>query len=299
MMLAELWNKLWFDPESPRNLLVARAIIALHALWILMSRPRLPELLQWPGAFWKSVPEITLVRFGIGAIPLTVEWILFLSAHLFLLFAAFNLVPRFSCLASSLLLYHFGPYEQFIVWTSFTSLGGLTLSVLALAIISFAKTPRWNDEPSWEYRWPIVSIQMLLAFQYLLPGLVKLHVSGLRWFGADNISRETARIAALWEPQWAGLIIANRWVATGVGMFALAMELLFPLAVISKRARWILIPLAFAAHLMRAKMWGLYFLSFPLLLLFLDWNAILDRVRAWSQSRPAQRWDELDHESVP
>ena len=222
--------------------------------------------------------ECPLLRFGIGVLPATFEWIFFCALLVLLPLAALNIVPRVSSLAASLLLYHFAPFEQLLVWTSFTSLGGLTLPMLALAIFAFARTPRWRDAPSWEYRWPIVLVQLLLSLQYLLPGLVKLHVSGFRWFGPENIAKETTRIAAVWQPDWSQLIITNRSIAAGVGAFALAIQLLFPLAVFFRRARWILIPAAFVAHVFRAKMWGLYFLSIPLLLLFVDWNAIFHRL---------------------
>jgi len=277
---ANLWNKLWFAPESPRNLVIARAIVALQALWILLSRPFLPDVVGWPEPFWKLVPTQMIARFGIRAFPVGVEWILFIALHLFLALAALGMLSRLSCIAAALLLYHFGPFEQGIMWTSFTSLGGLTLPLLALAILGFAETPRWTSERSWEWCWPLVMIQMLFSLQYALPGLVKLHVSGLRWFGPENIANETARMTALWDPKWAGLILANRWIAVAVGIFALAIELLFPLAVISRRARWVVIPLAFVGHFLRVRMWGLYFLGAPLLLLFVDWNAVLERLAA-------------------
>ena len=70
----------------------------------------------------------------------------------------------------------------------------------------------------------IVLVQLLLSLQYLLPGLVKLHVSGFRWFGPENIAKETTRIAAVWQPDWSQLIITNRSIAAGVGAFAAEMK---------------------------------------------------------------------------
>ena len=71
-----VWNRFWFRDESPVNLIAARIILALNALWLVLSRPKLTEILTWPRAFWIHADPYTRSRFLI-VFPYRVELVLY------------------------------------------------------------------------------------------------------------------------------------------------------------------------------------------------------------------------------
>lgn len=155
-----------------------------------------------------------------------------------------------------------------------TGLSGLTLPMIGLLILAFSKPPRLADAPSWEYRWPLRLIQLIFIFHYINSGLAKLHWSGIRWYSVENIRHLAVSFWMLDRPSLS-LDVWNRPLfATmiGIGIFVVEFGLIFTL--FSKWARRILLPLAVAAFLLRRRVFGFYFLSFPSLLLLLNWDAI-------------------------
>ena len=68
-------------------LTATRSILCLQALWILLSRPDLPDLARWPAEFWVLSGRALPARFGIVGLPVVVEQALFLVLHAALLAA--------------------------------------------------------------------------------------------------------------------------------------------------------------------------------------------------------------------
>jgi hypothetical protein len=271
---AALWERVWFRPAHPLCLIATRAIVSLQALWILLSRPDLPDLSRWPAEFWVLTGRWLPARFGIVGLPHAVEQGLFLVLHAALVAALVGLRPRLSCFVSGLLLYHFAPFEEVIAGMPHTAFGGLTIPVLALLVLSFAELPRFGAAPSAEYRWPFALVQLLLAFSYFFPALAKLRFSGVGWFTAENI-----RYYALGNFPVTGAPLAP-WVAerplvcAAIALGTLALEGLSPLAVLSPAVAMAFIPAALAFHIGIVLVIGYFFPSLPLLLLLLDWDGI-------------------------
>jgi hypothetical protein len=272
--LASWWERVWFRPAHPLCLSAIRAILALQALWILLSRPDLPDLARWPAEFWILSGRALPARFGIGALPHGVERALYLVLHASLLAALAGLRPRVSCLLSGLLLYHFAPFEEVIARLPHTAFGGLTVPTLGLLILSFAPAPGWRGAPSADYRWPFALVQLLFAFSYFFPTMAKLRFSGPGWFTAENI-----RYYALGNFAVTGAPLAP-WVAErpivcgliAAGTFAL--EALSPLVVVSPVFAMAFVPAALVFHVGIVLVIGYFFPSLPLLLLLLDWDAL-------------------------
>ncbi|HET7294521.1 MAG TPA: hypothetical protein VFM88_19000 [Vicinamibacteria bacterium] len=278
--LRDAWDRVWFRPAGPMALIAARVLVCVQALWILLSRPDLPDLARWPEEFWVLAGQMLPVRFGIVGLPPAAEWGLFVVLHLSLVAALLGLWCRLSCLVAALLLYHFAPFEEILAGMPHTAFGGLTLPTMALFVLSFAEAPRHRGPASPEYRWPLALIQLLLAFHYFFPALAKLRFSGLDWFTAENLHyyvlgnhAVTAAPLALWVARQPALCAA---LATGT----LLLEVCAPLVVVSTRFAHAFLAAALAFHTGILLVIGYFFPSLPLLLLLVDWDSLGRRTSA-------------------
>ena len=274
------WDALWFSPGSPLGPIAARTVLAANALWIVLSRPDLPDLVSWPGAFWSVVPHSLRLRyFLLSGAPL-VEWAAYAALCVSLVAALAGVLPRLSCFAAAALLYHFAPFEEILTTSNGPYLGGLTLPVLGLFVLSFIPAPSRGAAPSPEHRWPLTLVRVLVAFSYLFAGIAKLRLTGGHWVSAENLEA-TALLFMTYEarPPWADWLVGHPVRAVLTGATLLSIELAFILAVTSKTAARILVPAAAAAHVFVLQAFGVVPLSLPLLLLFVDWDSVDARRR--------------------
>jgi hypothetical protein len=280
--LAGLWERVWFRPAHPLCLTATRAILCLQALWILLSRPDLPDLARWPPELWVLAGRALPARFGIVGLPFAGEQALFLLLHVSLLAALAGVRPRLTCLASGLLLYHFAPFEEVIARMPHTAFGGLTVPAVGLLVLSFAELPRRGAPPSSEYRWPFALVQLLFACSYFFPLLAKLRFSGPGWFTADNIRYYALGNLGVTGAPLAAWVAGRPLVCGAIALGTLLLEGLSPLVVLSPAAAMAFIPAALGFHVGIALVIGYFFPSLPLLLLLLDW----DRIGRRRQARP-------------
>jgi hypothetical protein len=278
-VLQRHWDSFWYRPAAPLGLIGARAVVSLQALWLVWSRPDLPEILAWPQGFWAAVDPRLLLRFGIVGLPVGVERGLYTALSVALVLNLVGLFPRFAGLAAGLLLYHFAPFEDIFSSPIGPFFRGFSVSVAALLVLSFARVPRFREDPSPEYRWPLALVQLLFAFSYLFSGLSKLITVGPAWASGQNFE---GLVLGLVFPEvqapWAHLFVGRPLLCALGGASGLFMDFAFVAAVFSRRAaRW-LVPVVFGLHLLIYQVLGISFLAVPLLLLFLDWDK-LDRWR--------------------
>lgn len=271
--MKERIDRFFFADAHPLGLIAARAILAIQALWILISRPGMARLTDWPAVFW-TTPSL-LWRFGIvpgaGSIDQVLYWLLIAA----LAAAAVGVVSRPACFAAAILLYHLAPMESVVGGLPYTtSVSGLTLPLLGLLILSFSIKPRLRDTPSPEYRWPLRLIQILFVLSYINSGLAKLHWAGIRWYSTENVGHLAVGFWMLYRPKLSLLVWQTPWLATAIGVGVFILEYGFVTTLFSKWARRILLPAAVFAFLLRIQVLGLFFLSFPSLLVMLNWDAI-------------------------
>jgi hypothetical protein len=271
---AVLWERVWFRPAHPLCLTATRAIVSLQALWMLLSRPDLPDLARWPSEFWVLAGRALPTRFGIVGLPLRVEQGLFVLLLVSLLAALAGVRPRLACLLSGLLLYHFAPFEEAIAGMPHTAFGGLTVPVLVLLVLSFAESPPRSGAPSPEYRWPFALAQLLFAFGYFFPTLAKLRYSGIGWYTADNIRHYALGNLAVTGAPLAAWVAERPLVCGAIALGTLLLEGLSPLVVLSPAVAMAFIPAALVFHVGIVFVIGYFFPSLPLLLLLLDWDRI-------------------------
>lgn len=284
--LAVLWDRFWFAPESSTNLAAARILFAAHALWILLSRS-LPALSALPREFWITVPPSARWRYLVFEGHPSLEATLQALALLALLGALLGCWPRTSCFLAGLLLYHLAPLET-LFWTPSPWAKGLTLSVLALLTLSTSpcgdalalcrSRASKDDATSSEYAWPLRLVQVFLCQTYLFVAWSRLVRAG-----ASTLSPANMRDWLLLFNSDDELVVfegPGTWLAARPALCflaaaaTLALQAGFSAALFARRTRPFLVAAALAFHGFMLFAMNLAFLETPLLLVFVDWEAL-------------------------
>jgi hypothetical protein len=174
------------------------------------------------------------------------------------------------------------------------------LGVYCLAVLAF--TPcgddfsldhwlRRNERklPLWAYAYPILLMQLLMAWVYFSSALIKLRVAGLKYLSVDNLPalaifhsldnlHDTHFKLAFWLPQ------IRAYLPYAVGL-VLVWELLFPLAVFWRRARWWILGAGVIFHLSTLFLMNIFFPhQLVLYLIFVDWDHLAHRSNPYSSA---------------
>jgi hypothetical protein len=284
MTVRASWEHFWFRASTPDGLIAARIIVCVNALWLFLSRPLLPDVVRWPAPFWNAIPLPLRVRYGVVPLPFAVEMTLYFALIVCLALVAFGIRTRITALVAGLLTYHFAPLEDIFVSRGGPFFRGFTVIVLALLVVSFARPASRHDEPSPEYRWPLALIQLLFAFTYLMSGISKLRLTGIRWAtGATFESIVLAMMIPDSTPPWAHFLLRHPALCAMGGVGGIAMDFAFIAAVFSQRAARIIVPLTLLMHIIIIPTLGVVFLSTPLLAIFIDWSRVRQRVQSRGQ----------------
>lgn len=278
--LSRAWDAFWFRPEPALNLLAARAIVCAQALWILLSRPDLPQIVAWPRAFWVGVDRAVAARFLLFGLPVGAERLLYFVLIAGLAAGIFGLFSRAAGIGMAVLLYHFAAFEDIFSSQGGPFFRGLGVPVVALLLLAVAQRPRAGAPASAEYRWPLASIQVLLALTYLSSGITKLRAIGPGWFSGRNFQGLVlGMILPEVAPAWARRVAENpAWCQAGAAA-AFVLDFLLVIAAFSPRAARFAVPALAGGHLLIIPILGVVYLALPLLLVFVDWDGLLARVR--------------------
>ncbi|MCA1578182.1 MAG: hypothetical protein LC794_12570 [Acidobacteria bacterium] len=174
------------------------------------------------------------------------------------------------------------------------------LAVYCLAVLAF--TPcgdefsldhrlrkRKRALPAFAYAYPILLMQLLMAWVYFSSVLIKLRTAGLSYFSPDNFPslaiyhsldnlHDTSFRLAFWLPQVRG------FVPFAVGL-VLLWEFIFPLAVFFPRMRWWILGAGVVFHLSTLFFMNIFFPhQLALYLLFVNW----DKLRPLHQAARAE-----------
>jgi hypothetical protein len=264
----------FFAPAGARLLRATRVILAAQALWIVLSRPGLPLIERWPDVFWSGIEPGLSARFLYVPLGPVFMWVRFGALVAALLATLAGLWPRISSAIAAVLLYQMAPLEEILAGMPHTSFGGLTTPTIGLFLMAFAGTPAPAAPPSPEWRWPVALTRLVFAFSYLSPLLAKLRFAGPAWFTADNVRAWVMVNEPLTRAPLGPTVAASDALCWAIALGTLALEASFPLAVFSRRAARVLVPLAAAFHVGTALVLGYFFPSLPLLLLFVEWDVI-------------------------
>lgn len=162
------------------------------------------------------------------------------------------------------------------------------LAVYCLAVLAF--TPcgdefsldrRWSRKtkvrPAFAYAYPILLLQLLMAWVYFSAALIKLRAAGLAYLNPDSLPslaiyhsldnlHDSAFRLAFWLPQ-------VRAYTPFVMAAVLLWELTFPLAVFFPRLRWFILGAGVVFHLSTLFFMNIFFPhQLALYLLFFNWD---------------------------
>ena len=114
---------------------------------------------------------------------------------------------------------------------------------------------RWFGKPapsaSGEYRWPIRAAWIVMAAVFFAAGFSKLNNAGLQWAFSDHMSTILIKQQYNSDPwsSWGLWIAARPWLAQTMAFSTLIIEVGYPLALFSRRARWVFPPSMFFAQI--------------------------------------------------
>jgi hypothetical protein len=278
------FDAFWFAEESEANLVMGRVLLAATALWVVLSRFDLPSALGFPPEMWASVALPQRLRFAY-LLPVGVERVLYVLLHVTLIGALFGIGQRLTCLASGFLLVHFAPLET-ILWTPNPYLRGLTIPALGLLVIGFAGRRETRA-------WPLRLTQVFFVQIYFFAGYSKIFTSGLAWMDASNIRHYLLVLTQFlgFDRHAAAYALASHpLVCSFIAWTGILFELSFAIVLFKPSTRWIMLPLAVFFHVANAVFFHVVFQEATLLLLFVNWQPLAERLRAWRTTgwrRPA------------
>ena len=289
-----IWRSLWFEPTAPTALSLGRIVLCGYLLWfnwkssgIILASPFLEQIWR-PVSFYVLLPIPSPEQLA----ALANVWKLSLALSCVGLFTRSSLATAFV-----LGVYVVGWRHNFGKVSHAQHVALLCLGVLAfsraglhLSLDALRRRRRGEAPPpalSSEYTWPVRVIWLVMTMMFFGAGVAKLRNAGLEWAFSDSFSKLLIHQhyhkgdlpgLGLWVAQIGWL---SKAMATG-SMFG---EFLAPLAVVSRRARLILVPLLFSMQAGIALLMGTHVRSpnFAVYVFFIPWD--------WLRARllPAQR----------
>jgi len=289
------WSRFWFTPSSPVDLGVGR-LFYFAGVFVMYANE---DFSAWGGvsnAFWLPLPLFTVLHLTpLAPDVLGVLQVVWRAA---LLLSAVGLFTRASMVVSSLLgVYLLGLPHNFGQTYHFDAVLVLAMFILACSraadACSIDMLLRGHRPPTWsaEYTWPIRAIWVAVSLVFFAAGLAKLRYGGLAWITSSNMSilltRAMYHVSDADPLTGAGLwIAAHHWLASAVAAAAVTTEVAFPAALISRRARLVLVPAAIGMLLAIRVLMGPTFGGFLIVNVFwVPWHALAARAETWVITR--------------
>jgi hypothetical protein len=147
-----------------------------------------------------------------------------------------------------------------------------------------------KDRPAFAFAYPILLMQLLLAWAYFSSALIKLRVAGTKYLSPDNLPalaifhsldnlHDTAFRGAFWLPT------VREYLPYVVGLI-LIWELLFPLAIFFRRLRWLILGVGVVFHVSTVYVMNIAFWHQLLMyVVFVNWDRTVPSAVAPGQTR--------------
>ena len=279
-------------PKSAFALGVVRAIV--HGTFLIsVLATSFSALGQLPVTILRPTGAMKFLPWSLYDQLLTPSGIILLKSAmvLSLLLSTFGFLTPISTKTSFLLfLFYQGLLRSFGHFNHDEMLGVYCLAVLAFtpcgddfSLDHWLRRPR-KHLPLWAYAYPILLMQLLMAWVYFSSALIKLRVAGLKYLSADNLPalaifhsldnlHDTHFKLAFLLPQ------VRSYLPFAVAL-VLVWELLFPLAVFWRRARWWILGVGIVFHLATLFVMNIFFPhQLVLYLMFINWDGLALRFR--------------------
>jgi hypothetical protein len=256
--LLGLWDRFWFVPTRASTLGVCRALFfaALFGFYVFEDFSGWSDVSQ---SFWRPVwlfRALDLTVLPHAALE-TVQ-IVWKAA---LALAAIGLFTRAATIVAFVLgAYLLGLPHSFGQTYHFDALHVFVLAALAVApsgdawsLDSLIRVARRPNAPrpatSGVYGWPIRFVWVAMSLVFVAAGLSKLRHSGLEWIASDTMSiflvRAHYHVSDADPIGRLGLAIAQSpFASRAIALLTILVETAYPLALVSRRARLLLVPSA-------------------------------------------------------
>ncbi len=292
----------WFEPTTPMTLGICRLVIFSVFLARYLVMPlNVSGYQAMSHSFWMPLPLLSAIQVPLlpGEWLRTLEWVWLAALGL----SGIGLLTRLSTTLAFLL----GTY---LLWLphNFGKLHHMdAIMVLVMGIMALShcgdgwsvdrlieRARRRISPPSTfpglsgEYRWPIRAVWLAMALVFFAAGVSKLRNSGLEWAFSDNLALMLIKANALAytgvaPPLPWGLYLGQQaWLCQLLAAATLIGELAYPLALLSRRARWILVPGIFLIQI------GIFLLFVPAFVELIACHVFWvpwDRVQPWLTDR--------------
>jgi hypothetical protein len=290
------WNAFWFAPAPARGLALAR--IAFFGLLALLYAPY--DFRGWADVapvFWS--PVWAFAELGLRPASAPVLAVLQALWKLALVGACLGVATRASLwLSFGLGFYLLGLPHNFGKIHHYDAILVFTFLIMACARCGDALTlDRWARRaltgrppavaaPSGEYTWPVRLVWLLLALVFLGAGVSKLRTSGLAWIWSDTLAiflvQHQYRYGNAVPLTSLGLALAQHaWLCRLLAAGTVACELGYPLTLVSRWARRLLVPGALLLQLGIRIFLGPTFFDFMVCNVFwVPWDRLASRMRA-------------------
>ena len=288
----ERWMHFWFEPAGPANLGLCRVLF--FGAFFLFYLPQ--DFSLWgevSHVFWS--PIWLFQKLHLPVFSSDVLAILQIIWKVALALSCVGLLTRLSTACSFVLgLYLLGLAHNFGKTHHFDALVVITMGVMALS----RSMDRWSIDglirrarrgsglmdgrppTSGEYTWPVRAVWLMFALIFFGAGISKIRYSGLEWIASDNLAilliQHNYRLAnGVPLTSW-GLNLAQYGrLCQLLAAATVTFEIAYPLALLSHRARLLIVPVLFLIQAGILVLMGPPFYQFMICNLFwIPWDRI-------------------------
>ena len=301
--LRDVWMKFWFEPSGPDNAGICR-ILFFGALFLYY----LPQDLS----AWATVSSVFFMPHGlfehlrIPVLPENAFLILEVIWKASLLLSCIGFRTRFNMGVAWLAgIYLLGLPHQFGKTHHYDAMIVLILTVHAFSrsgdawsldrLIQTARRGSQKPVPeNGEYTWPVHAAWMIMSLIFFAAGISKLRHGGIDWVTSDHMAllliQQPYHLSNADPIGNIGLALAQYPILTKlVAASTLIFETGYPLAMFSRRARWIFVPGAFLMLAGIRVLMGPTFYPFMICTLFwVPWDEIVKILKTKMEKRPRQ-----------
>jgi hypothetical protein len=293
--LRERWLRFWFEPVEPLNLGICRALL-FGALFFFYLPQDFSSWGEVSDAFWTPIPLFSMLYLPVlsSSVLAALQSVWKVSLAL----SCLGLLTRASTVCAFVLgLYLCGLPNNFGETHHYDALVVIVLGIMALSrcgdgfsLDRVLRNTRQGSgpsarrpQPSGEYTWPVRAVWLLFALVFFAAGVSKLRHGGLGWIFSDNMAWMLIQAHygyGVFDPlvPW-GLDIAQYWwLYQPLAAATVALELGYPLALVSRRARWVIAPAVFLLQVGIRVVMGPAFYQFMICNLFwVPWDRLVQR----------------------
>jgi predicted DCC family thiol-disulfide oxidoreductase YuxK len=280
---------LLFAPATPGNLGFCRLLFFALMTWFYWKL----DYTVWgnlPASFQNANPILIYKMLGLGVPAVATLAVMQAVFKVALVLACVGLLTRVSCFAALIS----GAYVIMVPHTFGKTGHGDGNLVLAMLILAFSRCgDAWSIDAvirSWrgarvrdrvmsgEYTWPTRCVWLLTAMVFLAAGIAKLRLSGFSaWAMSDNMANVLLQHKYKSHPptNWGVWIAQFPILYKTLAALTIIVEVAFPLALISRYARWVFVPSMFLMQVGIGLTMGVWFIQFMFIYLFwVPWDSI-------------------------